>query len=105
MFCVQYSLVAGKKTGLAGYLFCLEPVTLTLSAKLLFFFFFIYLMERGVRRRMAAGSKGIKKKELKMTANVKSILLFPSPLQELPAISRVMRLQQFQVLNQQYKSN
>lgn len=34
-------------------------------------------MERGERRRMAAGSKGIKKKGLKMTANVKSILLFP----------------------------
>lgn len=95
---MQYNLVAGKKPGLAGYLFCLEPVTLTLSAKLLFFFFHVLDGKRGEKEN---GSR----KELKMTANVKSILLFPSPLQELPAISRVMQLQQFQVLNQQYKSN
>lgn len=32
-------------------------------------------MERGARRRMAAGSKGIKEKGLKMIPNVKNILL------------------------------
>jgi len=53
-------------------------------------------MERGARRRITAGSKGIKEKGMKMTANV-FFLLFPFLLQELSAISRVMWLQQFQV--------